>query len=58
MLDLNFFENIIDKKVKLHAYLFSIFSISKKKFKKISKIYVFIFNKNKIKKLYKMTCTL
>jgi len=53
-LDSNSFEIIIDRKVKLHAYLFSVFNFSEK-FKKNSKICVFLFsfytNKNvKIKK--------
>jgi len=59
-LDSNLFENIVDKKFKLHAYLFFAFYFNKK-FRKFSKICVFIFsyeNKNvKIKKLYKLTYT-
>jgi len=55
MLDSNSFENIVDKKVKLHAYLFSVLSISRKKFRKFSKICFLVFchkSKNvKIKKI-------
>jgi len=60
-LDSNSFEIIVDRKVKLHAYLFSIFNFSEK-FKKIQKcVFVFSFYKNKnvkIKKWYKLICTL
>jgi len=41
-LDSNSFEIIVDRKVKLHAYLFSVFNF-REKFKKISKICVFVF---------------
>jgi len=51
MLDSNSFENIVDIKVKLHACSFPIFNLSRKNFKKISKICIFIFNKIKIKKI-------
>ena len=47
-LDLNSFKSIVDRKVKLHAYLFSISNFSEK-FKKNSKICVFIFSFIKIK---------
>jgi len=54
-LDSNSFESIVDRKVKLHAYLFSVFNFSEK-FKKISKICVFVcsFYKNKNVKIKKM----
>jgi len=57
-LDSNYFENIFDKKVKLHAYLFSVFNF--KNIKRFSKIFVFVFsfdkNKNvKIKKIVQAT---
>jgi len=41
---------LLIKNVKLHTYLFSVFSISRKNFRKFSKICVFIFNKNLNKK--------
>jgi len=41
MLDSNYFENIVYKKVKLRAYLFSVFNF--KNIKKNSKTRVFIF---------------
>ena len=51
----NSFEIIVDRKVKLHAYLFSVFN-SCEKFKRISKICVFVFSfyKNKNVKIKKM----
>jgi len=53
-LDSNYFEIIVDRKVKLHAYLFSIFNFSEK-FKKIQKcVFVFSFYKNKNVKIKKM----
>ena len=42
-LDSNPFESIVDRKVKLHAYLFSVSNFSEK-FKKNSKICVFVFS--------------
>ena len=57
MLDSNSFENIVDKKVKLHAYLFSVLSISRKKFRKFSKyVFMFLVMKIKMSKL-KKNCT-
>jgi len=44
-LDLNSFDIVVDAKFKLHAYLFSIFSINRNIFIKILKIFVFIKNK-------------
>ena len=41
-LDSNSFEIIVDRKVKLHAYLFSVFNFSENLKKKIQK-YVFLF---------------
>jgi len=50
-LDSYSFENIVDTKVKLHAYLFFVFVFNFKNFKKISKIgvFVFCFDKKKLK---------
>jgi len=55
-LDSNSFEIIVDKKVNLHAYLFSVFNFSEKFKKKNSKICVFVFSfyKNKNLKIKKM----
>ena len=42
-LDSNYFENIVDKKLKKQAYLFYDFDFNKK-FRKFSKICIFVFN--------------
>ena len=49
-LDSNSFESIVDKKFKLHAYLFFVFDFNKK-YKKISKICFFVFSFHKLQKL-------
>jgi len=62
-LDSNSFENIVDRKLKMHAYLFFDFYLNKKYFFSKICVFVFISDKNeKVKKLkkksYKLICTL
>ena len=49
-------ENIVDQKLKMHAYLFSVSIFNFKNIKQISKIGVFVFSihKNKNVKIKKM----
>ena len=49
-LDSNSFENIVDKKFKLHVYLFFVSDFNKN-YKKISKIWFFVFSFHKIQKV-------
>jgi len=53
-LDSYSFENIVDQKLKMHAYLFFVSIFNFKNIKKIQK-YVFLFS---LIKLYKLICTL
>jgi len=55
MLDSNCYENIVDIKLKMHAYLFFVFDFNEK-FKTFSNICVFVFSfdKNKNVKIKKM----
>ena len=49
-LDSNSFEIIVDRKVKLHAYLFFVFDFNKK-YKTISKICFFVFSFHQLQKV-------
>ena len=60
-LDSNSFENIVDKKFKLHAYCFFLLILIKILQKLQKYVFLFLFIKIKMSKLekwYKLTCTL